>query len=215
LLSKTISNRDKSAIRTDWQQNRKSAYNYQLQASCEYRKLLNTINAHFILTSYSTDGMIALDELIQTNLELGDVSIELKGYKRYGTSSQRKSNKPLNVEFIIITDTSKSAQASVEDIKNRVLSLERSILSAWYKSKNKKHRGATGVVETLSIQERQTIGATYTNQLRKENTERAIRKAVKVLAAKGSKIGATAIAREAGINRRTAINHCYLWADQS
>src|SRR5438552_10247727 len=58
-LNLSISGRDKSAIRTDWRTERRSAYNYSTALEA-YELLIHTINARYILTSYSTDGNIPL-----------------------------------------------------------------------------------------------------------------------------------------------------------
>ena len=59
-LSKQITRGTKAAIRLDWRTERRSAYNYREEASAAYRRLLDAINARYILTSYSTDGTIPL-----------------------------------------------------------------------------------------------------------------------------------------------------------
>jgi len=66
-ISKAIAAGSKSAIRTDWRTERRSAYNYKGAAETAYRRLIATLNARFILTSYSTDGIIPLEAiLVQT-----------------------------------------------------------------------------------------------------------------------------------------------------
>src|SRR5690606_4654466 len=100
-LSKTITPGTKSAIRLDWRTERRSAYNYANEAAQAYARLLQTLNARFILTSYSTDGFIPLEKILEANIHRGHVRIEMKGYKRYRVSSQRFSHKPMNVEFVV------------------------------------------------------------------------------------------------------------------
>jgi adenine-specific DNA-methyltransferase len=128
-LSKQITGHgDKSAIRTDWRTERRSAYNYRDEAASAYRKLLATVNAHYVLTSYSTDGMIPLQDMLQANAERGHVHIETKGYKRYRVSSQRFSHKPMNVEVIIVLDTHKDKQNHVDELLTQILSAEKYVL---------------------------------------------------------------------------------------
>ena len=74
-------------------------------ASAAYARLLGTINARRILTSYSTDGTIPLGALLQSNVARGRVALFMQGYKRYRVSSQRFSAKPMNVEFVLAVDT--------------------------------------------------------------------------------------------------------------
>lgn len=119
----------KSAIRLDWRTERRSAYNHSADAADAYRLLLETLNARYILTSYSTDGMIPLDEMLEINASRGRVAVEMQGYKRYRVSSQRFSQKPMNVEFVIVLDTHKKNVISIDELNNRVKLEEEHILS--------------------------------------------------------------------------------------
>jgi adenine-specific DNA-methyltransferase len=98
-------------------------YNHKAEAARAYRRLLETIRARFILTSYSTDGAIPLEEMLQGNVACGHVSAVMQGYKRYRVSSQRFSRKPMNVEFVLVLDTHGKSDVSVErlaaDIRRR------------------------------------------------------------------------------------------------
>jgi adenine-specific DNA-methyltransferase len=128
-LSKQITPGTKAAIRTDWRTARRSAYNYQGEAAAAYRRLLHTLNAHFILTSYSTDGTIPLGELLRANTERGQVRLEMQGYKRYRVSSQRFSKKPMNVEFVIVLDTHGKNDVSAEQLREQLEKAEREVLA--------------------------------------------------------------------------------------
>ncbi len=130
VVGTTIAHGNKSAIRTDWRSQRRSAYNYAKEASRAYQQLLDTLNARFILTSYSTDGSIPLDELLRANTQRGQTTLVMRGYKRYRVSSQRFSEKPMNVEFIIVTDTTRRPRASVESLLRSIQAQERQVLSA-------------------------------------------------------------------------------------
>ena len=120
---------DKSAIRTDWRTERRSAYNYRDKATQAYRKLITTLNARYILTSYSTDGMIPLRDMLRTNAERGHVRIEMRGYKRYRVSSQRFSHKPMNVEMVIVLDTQKNRSIDVDELIAEITSTEQHVLN--------------------------------------------------------------------------------------
>jgi adenine-specific DNA-methyltransferase len=128
-LSKTITPGTKSAIRLDWRTERRSAYNYPEEAARAYAKLIATLNARFILTSYSTDGFIPLEQMLAANIRRGHVRIEMKGYKRYRVSSQRFSHKPMNVEFVIVLDTKRRSDVSLEELQRAVTSKEESVLN--------------------------------------------------------------------------------------
>ena len=129
-LSRRITRGTKAAIRLDWRTERRSAYNYREEAAAAYRRLLWTINARFILTSYSTDGTIPLDELLESNVERGHVSLVMQGYKRYRVSSQRFSRKPMNVEFVVVVDTHRKGQASADRLAELIREGETMVLMA-------------------------------------------------------------------------------------
>ena len=128
-LSNTITRGTKSAIRLDWRTERRSAYNYAHEAASAYARLLETLNARFILTSYSTDGFIPLDKMLEANIGRGHVRIEMKGYKRYRVSSQRFSHKPMNVEFVIVLDAHRESDVSLDELRHAVTAKEESVLN--------------------------------------------------------------------------------------
>jgi adenine-specific DNA-methyltransferase len=128
---------DKAAIRTDWRSERRSLYNHCGEAAAEYARLLDTIDARFVATSYSTDGTIPLTELIAANLRRGGVSVLTRGYKRYRVSTQRFSKKPMNVEFVLLTDTQADSVGTAEEIAESILAEERRVIAG--------HREGAGV----------------------------------------------------------------------
>lgn len=107
---------DKSAIRRDWRQERRSPYNHRDQAGAAYAHLLRSLPARWLITSYSTDGFIPLPVLVEANRAVGDVSVFARGYKRYRVSSQRRSAKPMNVEFVLLTEIGRMAARSTDAI---------------------------------------------------------------------------------------------------
>jgi adenine-specific DNA-methyltransferase len=121
---------DKSAIRRDWRTERRSAYNHLSQATDAYRQLVANLNARFLLTSYSTDGFIPLREMIAANLERGETTVFLQSYKRYRVSTQRFSRKPMNIEFVLLTDTARPATRSVDSCLDEILVAEQNALTA-------------------------------------------------------------------------------------
>ena len=128
-LGRTITTHGtKSAIRTDWRTLRRSAYNHGSEAAAAYRRLVETLRARFILTSYSTDGTIPLDDLLAANVARGRVRVEMQGYKRYRVSSQRFSDKPMNVEVIVIVDTHSPADLGVDELHRVIMATEESVL---------------------------------------------------------------------------------------
>ena len=95
----------KSAIRLDWRTERKSAYNSRLKAVQEFKKLIENISSKFILTSYSTEGNIPLEEMMKILGAKGSLNVVKREYVRYRVSPTRLSSKPRNVEFVVITNT--------------------------------------------------------------------------------------------------------------
>ncbi len=104
---------NKSAIRTDWRTERKSVYNYKDEAIKAFDKLIQTINSDYILLSYSTDGHMNLKDILEIMAENGKLSMVTKAYKRYRVSTPRMSDKPYNVETVLILDKNKSAQKGI------------------------------------------------------------------------------------------------------
>lgn len=131
VLSPTITNGDKSAIRTDWRTLRRSAYNHRGAAAKEFARLLEALDAKWILTSCSTDGMIPLEELVRIACARGRTEVVLKGYKRYRVSSQRFSKKPMNVEFVLVTETKRKARLHDDaQLAERIRAAEERVLQA-------------------------------------------------------------------------------------
>jgi adenine-specific DNA-methyltransferase len=128
-LTEKIQGRNKAAIRDDWRTQRRSAYNYRGDAEKAYAELVATLDARYILTSYSTDGMIPLHRLVSACVQRGYTEFVLRKYKRYRVSSQRFSYKPLNVEFVLIVDTGrKHAGPNVDHICEMILKAEQAAL---------------------------------------------------------------------------------------
>ena len=124
-LSERIEGRNKAAIREDWRTQRRSAYNHRREATAAYVSLMHSLEARYLLTSYSTDGMVPPTELVETCVSRGQTNFVLQSYKRYRVSSQRFSHKPMNVEFILIVDTSKKHEgSSARQICDRIVQAE-------------------------------------------------------------------------------------------
>ena len=112
-----ITGRNKAAIRKDWRTERRSPYNHRAAAADAYHALLQTLNARYILTSYSTDGLIPLPSLVASCIQRGRTDVVSQQYKRYRVSAQRFSHKPVNIEFVLVVDTQRQhAGASAEQL---------------------------------------------------------------------------------------------------
>jgi adenine-specific DNA-methyltransferase len=53
----------------------------------------------------------------------------MKGYKRYRVSAQRFSEKPMNVEFVVVLDTHRKAEISLDALHQSITALETTVLS--------------------------------------------------------------------------------------
>ena len=60
---------------------------------------METINARYILTSYSTDGNIEAKDLLAANLKRGKVTLLTQDVPRYRVSKQRQSERARVLEF--------------------------------------------------------------------------------------------------------------------
>lgn len=100
--------RDKAAIRRDWRTARRSLYCHKATALQAFGELLGKLRARWILVSYSTDGIMALPELLSALSERGRLTVVTRRYKRYRVSSQRPSPRPHTIEFVAVVDTSRA-----------------------------------------------------------------------------------------------------------
>ena len=119
----------KSAIRLDWRSERRSAYNSKIKAAEEFENLIRKINCKYILTSYSTEGNIPLQKMMNILGSKGSLSVVKREYVRYRVSPTRLSPKPRNVEFVVITDTSgnPASKEKIEKIVTDILSIDSEI----------------------------------------------------------------------------------------
>lgn len=104
---------NKSAIRTDWRTERRSPYNHKEAATVALDQLIKTIDSDFILLSYSTDGHMHLKDVLEIFAENGKLSMLTKQYKRYRVSTQRMSDKPYNVETVLILDKRTTSEKGI------------------------------------------------------------------------------------------------------
>lgn len=113
--------RAKGGIDPGWRQARSSAYNSARQATSAYLRLLDAVNARLLLTSYSLDGNIAAEDLLAANLARGRVRLMVQDMPRYRVSRQRPTAQPLTREFLLLTDTTRRADCSVDDLMATLL----------------------------------------------------------------------------------------------
>ena len=114
--------RDKAAIRKDWRKLRRSAYCYRSSAVEAFAELVAKLRARYILVSYSTDGIMRVEDLLSVLGERGSLTVIPRRYKRYRVSSQRPSPRAHTVEFVAIVNTAEAGrQASIEDAAAKIV----------------------------------------------------------------------------------------------
>ena len=124
-LPEKITPGTKAAIRKDWRSERRSAYNHHNQAVSEFEELVSDIDSRFILTSYSTEGNMPVEEVLRILGSRGSVQVVRQEYTRYRVSAQRPSPRPRNIEFVVVVDTEGNPEASsslseiVSDLQRR------------------------------------------------------------------------------------------------
>ena len=108
--------KDKAAIRHDWI-NTKSPYCYKNEAEAAFRDLIEHLNAHYILISYSTDGIIPFERMKDICMNKGRLSIVTNEYTTYRGGKQSNKRTNTNIEFILCIDTEKTSDTeSLQEI---------------------------------------------------------------------------------------------------
>lgn len=116
---------EKSAIRRDWRTERRSAFNHAKDALPAFEKLVDGLDARWILLSYSTDGNMPLRNVLEAMATRGALDLCTQTYKRYRVSTPRMSPKSHNVEFVAIVDTQKKSRSNrAEELAELILKQE-------------------------------------------------------------------------------------------
>ncbi len=118
--------KNKAGIRSDWI-NTRSAYCYKQSAIVAFEELIKNVKAHFIFISYSSDGIIPFEQMKRICLSKGYVSIVTSTYTTYRGGKQSNCRVNSDIEFILVIDTKKRAQADCEEKIDRIV-LEKKIL---------------------------------------------------------------------------------------
>ena len=96
----------KSGIRKDWI-NTKSNYCYKEKALKSFENLIETIEADHILISYSTEGIIPFNKMLEILGKKGKLDITLSSYTRYPGGKQALTSTVKNIEFVLMVNTKK------------------------------------------------------------------------------------------------------------
>jgi adenine-specific DNA-methyltransferase len=102
---------NKAGIRRDWVQTR-SAYCYRDVAPAAFAGLLDRLDARHIFISYSTEGIIPFDELVDLCADRGRIGILTNEYVKYRGGRQSIHRLNHNLEFLLIIDTASSTMPS-------------------------------------------------------------------------------------------------------
>ena len=111
---------DKSAIRKDWIKT-KSTFCSQLTAKSSFIELLNSINSNYILLSYSNDGIVSTDDIIDILSQKGYIDIMVSDYIRYRGGRQSTVNQNNNIEFVWIVDTNRLSSRENKEYVKKVI----------------------------------------------------------------------------------------------
>ncbi len=106
----------KAAIREDWI-NTRSDYCYRESAEKSFEDLIMSLDARFIFVSYSTDGIIPFERMMEICTKRGRLSLVTNEYTTYRGGKQSNRRQNANIEFILSIDTGKkSDEQSVREI---------------------------------------------------------------------------------------------------
>lgn len=118
---------NKSAIRKDWKKT-KSSYCYKQTAQKTLNDLLSNTNAKYIVMSYSTDGIIKYEELLDTLETFGSLNIVSSEYTRYRGAKRSIVNTKKNIEYLFVVNTKKKIKNTENNIKQKYIDEIRLIL---------------------------------------------------------------------------------------
>jgi adenine-specific DNA methylase len=97
---------NKSAIRRDWVKT-KSSFCYKDTAVGDFSKIIENISADYILISYSTDGIIPFNEMLETISKKGKLEIITSEYVKFRGGKQALTGEVRNIEFVMLVDTTR------------------------------------------------------------------------------------------------------------
>lgn len=126
-LPENIGRGNKSAIRKDWQDSRRSDYNYSKSSLSAYSELINALFTRYIIVSYSTEGNIPVHELVEASSKVGSLTCVMESYQRYRVSKQRPSERPRTLEFALVIDKHGKSTDGGEQVMKRLIDAEKQL----------------------------------------------------------------------------------------
>ncbi len=100
----------KAGIRPDWVQTR-SEFCSRRTAPDAMRRLLARVDARYLVLSYSSDGIIPLDDLTQMLAETGELRVRTVDYTTYRGGRQSSTKSVRNSEFVFVVDRASPTRA--------------------------------------------------------------------------------------------------------
>ncbi|WP_191015585.1 DNA adenine methylase [Treponema zioleckii] len=130
--------KEKAGIRHDWIQTR-SSYCYKDDAQKSFEDLIENLDAKHILVSYSTDGIIPFEKMLEICMKRGKLSLVTNEYTTYRGGKQSNKRQNANIEFILCIDTSKKSDEGTKLMIDSVLAKKKFMLLFKQKFYNKKN----------------------------------------------------------------------------
>jgi adenine-specific DNA-methyltransferase len=96
--------RHKAGIRPDWTRTR-SAFCSKRKAEAAFARVLDATDARFIVLSYSSDGIVPLERIIEMLSARGEVELFATDYTQYRGGRQSLARGTANVEFALAVTT--------------------------------------------------------------------------------------------------------------
>ena len=111
---------NKGGIRKDWKLTR-SDFCYRNKSVPAFRKLLDGIDARYIVLSYNTEGIMPYEEMLAILSERGNVRLYSSEYVTYRGGRQSISRKTHNVEFLLVCNTAEPVKSGSKAAISRFL----------------------------------------------------------------------------------------------
>jgi adenine-specific DNA-methyltransferase len=99
---------EKAAIRKDWVWTR-SDFCYKVSAPAAFSRLLDSIDARYIVLSYNTEGIVPFEQLCELLSRRGRLTLHSSDYVKYRGGKQSLSRQLHNLELLMVVDSSVAA----------------------------------------------------------------------------------------------------------
>ena len=119
--------KEKAAIRKDWIKT-KSAYCYKGRAEAAFRDVMNKLDAGRILISYSNDGLVPFETMMDICESKGQISLVSNEYTKFRGGRQSNSRLHSNIEFVMVIDSRLSSNRRSRNRIRRLMYLKQTAL---------------------------------------------------------------------------------------